>query len=233
MRLAFISDVHSNIYALRAVIDELSKENTQETYCLGDVVGYLPFASETIKKLKNSKIKTISGNYDKAIVEHSECGCRHDDSKDEKLAERSLDCTHKVLNQTDKQFLSNLEPTMRMKKKNTHLYLFHGMPHDSKSYLEDENDISKFKNVISKQPADVYVFGHVHKPYVKRVESKIFINCGSVGKSEEPGFAQYALVDIDDDNLFVQIMNVPYDIESMKKAFDKSDFEQAIIKRWY
>ncbi len=233
MRLAFISDIHSNIYALRAVLNELKSENPAEIYCLGDVVGYLPFARETIKKLKETKIHTISGNFDKAITEHTDCGCRHENHVDEKLVTRSLNHTHKILNDADKVFLAKLEPTLRIRKKNKDLLIFHGMLNDSKSYLEDESDTRKFKKLVLAEPADIYVYGHVHKPYVKGVDYRIFVNCGSVGKSEEPGFAEYALIDIDDNGSFVQIMQVPYDIDSMKKAFKRSEFPVEIIKRWF
>ena len=40
MRIAIISDIHANITALEAVVDELNHNNVQSAYCQGDFVGY-------------------------------------------------------------------------------------------------------------------------------------------------------------------------------------------------
>ena len=42
MRRAIISDIHGNLEALKSVLDDISSQNIDEFYCLGDIIGYGP-----------------------------------------------------------------------------------------------------------------------------------------------------------------------------------------------
>ena len=48
---AIISDIHSNLEALQAVLDDIASQNVQEIYCLGDVVGYGPNPRECVDQV--------------------------------------------------------------------------------------------------------------------------------------------------------------------------------------
>ena len=69
-RIAIISDIHSNMAALNAVIADLTAQQVQAVYCLGDVVGYGPEPIEAMKTViaicANGKI--ICGNHDHAVI---------------------------------------------------------------------------------------------------------------------------------------------------------------------
>ena len=67
MKIAVISDIHSNIYALDKVIDDIKSKNVDMVVCTGDLVGYGTRPNEVIHKMKEEKILTIMGNYDDAI----------------------------------------------------------------------------------------------------------------------------------------------------------------------
>ena len=62
---AFISDVHSNLEALLAVLDEVGD---RELYCLGDIVGYGASPNEVIGLLRKRNATCIMGNHDFAAV---------------------------------------------------------------------------------------------------------------------------------------------------------------------
>ena len=67
MRVAIISDIHANIAALEAVLDDLKHQDIERTYCLGDLVGYAPFPNEVIDRIRQDAIPTIIGNYDDGV----------------------------------------------------------------------------------------------------------------------------------------------------------------------
>ncbi len=50
MRLAVISDVHSNVYALEAVLEDIKGRGVEKIVCAGDLVGYAPFPNEVIER---------------------------------------------------------------------------------------------------------------------------------------------------------------------------------------
>ncbi len=77
-KLAFISDIHGNIEALKAVLSDIGDKNIdfQNVYCLGDLVGYGPRPDEVIELIQQKKIQTILGNYDEAVGYYlPSCGC--------------------------------------------------------------------------------------------------------------------------------------------------------------
>ena len=87
MRIAVISDIHSNIYALDEVLADIEKRNVDMTVCTGDLVGYATRPNEVIETIKKEKILTIMGNYDDAIGNYRLiCGCDYPDPKDAEKA---------------------------------------------------------------------------------------------------------------------------------------------------
>ena len=67
MKIAVISDIHSNIYALEAVLEDMESRNIDLIACTGDLVGYGTRPNEVINTIRENRILTIMGNYDDAI----------------------------------------------------------------------------------------------------------------------------------------------------------------------
>ena len=63
-RIAFISDIHANLEALNAVLQEIDTHGADMIICLGDVVGYGPNPKECIDIIRSREIPTIKGNHD-------------------------------------------------------------------------------------------------------------------------------------------------------------------------
>lgn len=66
MRLAIISDVHSNIEALQATLDDIARQGTERILCLGDIVGYNADPAECIALLQERGAVCVAGNHDRA-----------------------------------------------------------------------------------------------------------------------------------------------------------------------
>ena len=60
-RYAIITDIHGNKEALESILDDIKKQNIDETYCLGDTIGIGPESKECIDILIKNKIKSILG----------------------------------------------------------------------------------------------------------------------------------------------------------------------------
>jgi len=65
---AIISDVHGNLEALEAVVNDMHEQNAEEIYCLGDVVGYGPNPGECLDILMNCPVFLV-GNHEEAMLE--------------------------------------------------------------------------------------------------------------------------------------------------------------------
>ena len=66
-RIAFVSDIHSNIEALTAVMNDIAAKRCTKIYCLGDLIGYGPSPNECIDIAMKSFELIIKGNHDEAI----------------------------------------------------------------------------------------------------------------------------------------------------------------------
>ena len=64
MRLAVISDIHANLYALEAVLEEIDRDPPDEIWCLGDTVGYGPRPNECCELVRDRCTQTLVGNHD-------------------------------------------------------------------------------------------------------------------------------------------------------------------------
>jgi predicted phosphodiesterase len=66
--LAVISDIHSNVEALSAVLDDIAKRGITQVICLGDVVGYGPQPKECLDMVQARAAVTLMGNHDYAVL---------------------------------------------------------------------------------------------------------------------------------------------------------------------
>src|SRR5262245_50866782 len=67
MRVAVVSDIHSNLHALDAVLEAIEGDETDELWCLGDVVGYGPRPNECCAVIEERAEVCLAGNHDLAI----------------------------------------------------------------------------------------------------------------------------------------------------------------------
>ncbi|MHB8917786.1 MAG: metallophosphoesterase family protein, partial [Desulfocucumaceae bacterium] len=66
MKTAVISDIHGNLCALEAVLEDIEGRGIKNVFCAGDLVGYGPRPNEVTELVRNKKIPTVIGNYDDA-----------------------------------------------------------------------------------------------------------------------------------------------------------------------
>ncbi|WP_066639906.1 metallophosphoesterase family protein [Desulfolucanica intricata] len=65
--VAVFADIHSNLHALIAVLNDIDTRKPDFVLCAGDLVGYGPYPNKVVKIIKELNIPTVMGNYDDAI----------------------------------------------------------------------------------------------------------------------------------------------------------------------
>jgi putative phosphoesterase len=224
MRVAILSDIHANVTALEAVLDDLKQQNADMVYCLGDLVGYAPFPNEVIDRIQREAIATIMGNYDDGVgYDRDECGCAYRDPEEQRLGDISLQWTKKTVTPERKAFLRSLETEIRFEADGKRFRLVHGSPRRMNEYLFEDRPLSSFQRLAATSDADVLIFGHTHKPYTKRVDNVLFLNAGSVGKPKDSDpRACYVVLDTTGD-VTVEFRRIAYDVQNVAIAIRQSE----------
>lgn len=68
MRYYFFGDIHGNEYALERCFDHVQKVKPDRLYCLGDLVGWLPFGDRTLKRMQSAAVPSVAGNHDLLVA---------------------------------------------------------------------------------------------------------------------------------------------------------------------
>ena len=222
MRIATISDIHSNLYALNEVLADIEKRNVDMVVCTGDLVGYATRPNEVIETLRKNKVLTIMGNYDEAIGNFKIiCGCDYPDPKDEEKASLSMKFTYEETTDENKAYLRNLPKEAVISFNNKTIRFVHGSTRLINEYLKENS--KEADEVMNNLDEDILVCGHTHIPYVKSYGEKLLVNAGSVGKSKlwSPN-ANYVIIDIIDSIVEVEIIEVFYDFEKVAKEIEEN-----------
>ena len=225
MRIGIISDIHGNLPALEAALQDLRPKGLDALYCLGDLVGYAAFPNEVTERIRAEGIPTIMGNYDDGVgFDRDECGCAYTDPVEKQLGDQSLEWTRAKVSAENKAYLRSLEKEIRFDGDGKRVLLVHGSPRRMNEYLFEDRPVSSFQRLAASSKADIIVFGHTHRPYTKLVDGVLFVNAGSVGKPKDGDWrACYAILEPSSDGQPVTFTRLPYDVKTVADAIRASD----------
>jgi putative phosphoesterase len=185
-RVAVITDIHANLPALEAALGRIDELGIDRVYCGGDLVGYGPHPDEVCALIEQRQIPTIYGNYDYAIARDlHDCGCAYITPHDREIGQLSVEWTLVNTGRAAKDFMRELPFELRFEAAGTSVHLVHGSPRKVNEYLFEDKPDSLYERLAAAEGADMLVFGHTHRPWVRDFGGVRFVNCGSVGKPKD------------------------------------------------
>jgi len=238
MRLAIISDIHGNLHAFTAVLEEIEKRNVDSIFSLGDLVGYNAFPSEVLDLVLQRNIPSIMGNHDIVC-----CGLENPIWFNSAAREACL-WTRKQLPDDKRLYLRKL-PNEMMVHQNT--YAVHGSPVSRDDYIMDLMDaLNSFRHLPDKK-INICFFGHSHIPgvfsdrgpshdmafagkHMLNPRNRHFVNPGSVGQPRD-GDPRASFAILDTEEFSFEIIRIDYDIDAAMKAVLKSGLPQFLAER--
>ncbi|MFN2432353.1 MAG: metallophosphoesterase, partial [Gemmatimonadota bacterium] len=233
MRYALISDVHANLPALEAVLDDLARRGAPATYHLGDLVGYAPWPDETVARLRQHGIAGVAGNYDSTVAtDYEHCGCKAENPHQEALSHESYEWTRAHVSGDTKAFLGGLPFRIDLRPSGGHrskprVILVHGAPTLNTLYWTEDRPDSfclQMARIAGAVAGDVLAFGHTHRPWQRAVEGIHFVNTGSVGRPKDGDpRAGYVLLEMGEGEVEVEFVRVEYDLERAAQAIRQSE----------
>jgi len=224
MLLGVISDIHSNLPALEAVLAELERSGPERILCAGDIVGYNTFPDEVCGLMKERRVESVKGNHDRAVISG--------DSSDlmDNAAEAVM-WTRKHLAPGHLAWLGKLPARKKLTIGGRRLLVVHGSPRDVGEYVLPMTEaLWPFGN----PGADVLIMGHTHVQWTDRFEryGLTVLNPGSVGQPRDMD-PQAAFATLDTSDLAVTLHRVDYDIEKAASSVVAAGLPARLAERLY
>lgn len=235
MKFAIIADIHGNLEALQAVLEDAQKQKCTHYACIGDVVGYGANPRECLQIIRSMGMPCVKGNHDEY--------CSIDENAEgfNPLAAEAVMWTRQQLSEEDRQWLRDLR-YVRMVTNFTIVHATLDAPQRWGYVFDKLAAAASFPY----QNTPVCFFGHTHVPvafvrdsmvrggtYSKfRIEpgKKYFINVGAVGQPRDGNpKAAYVVYDVDEGT--VELRRLDYDIATAQKKIRAAGLPERLAER--
>lgn len=238
MRYAVLADIHANLAALEAVLDDIrGKGGVDELWCLGDIVGYGPEPGECIRLLRKHCSVCVAGNHDLGAVGKLDLAYFNT------AAAAACRWTATRLSQVDSHYLESLPLTLTQGD----FFLVHGSP--AEPVLEYIISTGIAVRNFSFFDARYCLVGHTHVPLAFKLDGaacsavslspgvglvvgkkRMIINPGGVGQPRDGDpRASYAIYD--SEGQMFRIYRVEYDIAATQNKMVKANLPMTLISR--
>lgn len=238
MKILIVSDVHSNLEAFQAVIEDADKRGGfNEVWSLGDLVGYGPDPSACVELLRSHLHKAVAGNHDLAAIGKLSV------ERFNPYAAAANRWTGQQLTREQVEYIAELPLTLEIDE----FTLAHGSPRDPvwEYLVTEEAAIACFTHI------ETYwcLVGHSHMPFlcIPRADSAVFlafpedrmvrldeeaiiVNPGSVGQPRD-GDARASYVLYDDDAQTIAHHRIAYDFATTQEKMRRSGLPDYLIDR--
>lgn len=231
MRIAAISDIHGNLPALEAVLDDIERRDCDLVVNLGDILSGPLYPAETAARLMALDLPTIRGNHERQLLDTPTGRMGASDAY-----------ARACLGEAPLAWLRGLPTARRL---NEYVQLCHGTPRgDLEYFLEDVDrhgahpaSLSQVHERAGSLDVELILCGHTHiARSVQLADGRLVVNPGSVGLQAYDGdrpyphvmeagtpHARYAIVERGPRGWSVEMMALAYDWESAARAAEQRE----------
>jgi len=222
MKIAAIYDIHGNLPALEAVLNEIDREGVDVIVVGGDIVpGPMPRDVFEILLSIRDRVNWIRGNCERDVVEAFDGGTfSHIKSKEVRAATL---WTAEQMERRHRDFMAGLPEKISFHVEGLGEVLFcHGSPRSDMEILTVETPEERLREELAGVKEDVVVCGHTHMQFDRVSDGKRVVNAGSVGMPYgEPG-AYWLLLGPD-----VSLRKTNYDLDAAADLVRKTEYPLA------
>ncbi|MEJ2054076.1 MAG: metallophosphoesterase family protein [Calditrichaceae bacterium] len=232
MAIAILSDIHSNLEALRAAFDYIGQNDIEKVYCLGDIVGYGPNPNECVELIRDRCEIILMGNHDYAAIGQANIEYFNE------YAKMSTRWTIEQLNKENFEFLKGLP----FSHQTDDMLLVHSSP-SNPSHWYYVLSVQDARIEMQSFSEHICLIGHSHVPVVfsgqnfnrERTQKlnpdrKYIINVGSVGQPRDGNPNPcFAVLDLEGNNL--EYIRLEYDINTTHDKIVKAGLPLFLAER--
>jgi len=221
-----LSDIHSNLSALQAVLEDAG--DFDEALCAGDIVGYGPRPAECVELVSGRGFTCIAGNHDAAVV-------NGDVSNFNPHAAAAVRINQRLLDRDCTAWLTSLPTHRTINIEGLRIVAYHGSPRNPLSeYIFPSEAAEIAAEFFDMTGADLLVLGHTHIPYMHRLGDRVLLNPGSVGQPRDGDpRASYALLDLEGGEVSCAHRRVGYDVEEVASRMRRLGLPEMLAVRLF
>ena len=217
MRLAFISDIHGNYYALKAVLEYLIREGEpayDRIISLGDILAGHSGNQKVIDLLDQYHVELIRGNHDGSFIPWDLIPANRVELLQSIAKWEEEHISKEIRNRLDKLPISLSIPL----KDGRTLLAFHSNPKNLWDMANASDvDTEKMYSVYGGLAGDVLVYGHYHRSHVLEFDGKTLVNVASVSgfvSMYPDDLARFTTIESLPDRLVIRQEVVAYDVDA-------------------
>lgn len=223
-RIAVIADIHGNLPALEAVLDDIETVEIDQIVCAGDLVGRGPQGSAVVKRIRSMEIDTIRGNHEDYLLSF-----RRKEVPESWLTAQEWASSRWMADELDPDdidFIDSLPFTDTVAAE-PRLRLVHGSPESYNEGLGPWTSDARLQEHLDSIDEPALACAHTHRPLSWTFGERFVVNVGSVGLPfNGDRRAQYTVV-WNDGGWNAELRHVAYDLEETRRVYRQSGFMQA------
>ena len=224
MKVLVVSDIHSNLAALEAVLEDAGPWDA--AISAGDTVGYGPSPEECVDRLYFKGFRCVAGNHDNAVAT-VETDWFNDD------AQEAIRINRGQLSGGSLRWLGKLPTELKMELDGLNVSVYHGSPTEPlTSYIYPETAEARAEDYLRLTGSDILILGHTHIPYKIERGGRLMLNPGSVGQPRD-GDPRASYLILETDPLRVEHRRVEYNIDATAEAIDAAGLPHRFATRLY
>jgi putative phosphoesterase len=233
MRLAVISDIHGECFALEQVLKDIRRQGIEQVVCLGDALQGGSQPAQTLARLRELNCPIVLGNADAWLLTGQDTAAGEETSEQQR-AVRAWSLAQ--LSQDDLAFVQHFRPTIEIPlEAGKTLLCFHGSPRSFDEIILPQTTDEVVRQYLSGYEATLFTGGHTHTQQMRRLGNSWYFNPGSVSLAynwERSDFAHrrmrldpwadYAIVTSEGTSLGLTFRHVPLDVDELARIIRAS-----------
>jgi predicted phosphodiesterase len=228
-KIAVLSDIHGNVPALEAVLEDLEAVAPDEVLVGGDLVGRGPQGTEVVRRIAELGWRTIRGNHEEYMLEF-----RRGDVPSAWLHAKEWSAARWMASELGAEEARWIEalPFSLTSRAAPGLRLVHGTPRSTREGIGPWLSDRRLGEHLAEVEETLLVCAHTHRPLHRRIDGGQVVNVGSVGLPfNGDRRAQYALLEAAGEGprgaagaWRVELRQVPYDRDRLLRIYDETGF---------